>query len=105
MIFAIFCTDRAGTFELRRSIRPTHRDYLHSAKGAVRLVMSGATLCEDGKTMNGSLIVVEAESFADVENFAENDPYRKAGLFESWSIRPWDWTFGNPAGTPSINPL
>ena len=105
MMFAIFCTDRPGTADLRRRIRPIHRDYLHAAKGPVRLMLSGATLEADGQTMNGSLVVVEAPSLADVEAFAENDPYRQAGLFADWSIRPWDWTFGNPAGTASINPL
>jgi hypothetical protein len=46
--------------------------------------------------MVGSLIVVEARAVADVEMFASQDPYRQAGLFETWSIRPWNWTTGNP---------
>ena len=104
MIFAIFCTDRLGAGELRRRTRPAHRDWLHSPHAKVKLLMSGATLEPDAKTMNGSLMIVSAESLVNVEAFTAQDPYRLAGLFEHWEIRPWDWTFGNPAGTPSINP-
>ena len=52
MIFAIFCTDRPGTAELRRRTRPVHRDWLHASHAKVKLLMSGATLESDGKTMN-----------------------------------------------------
>ncbi len=37
----------------------------------------------------GSVIIMEFDSAADAQNFADNDPYNKAGLFESVSIRPW----------------
>jgi uncharacterized protein YciI len=105
MIYAILSTDRPDGAELRHHTRPIHRDWLRGEHEMVRLLMSGATLQADGQTMNGSLVIVEANSLQDVETFAQADPYRHAGLFERWEIRPWDWTYGNPAGTPSINPL
>lgn len=105
MIYTLFCTDRPDAAELRRRTRPAHRDWLRGAHDNVRLLMCGATLQDDGQTMNGSLVIVEADSLHDVQAFAQRDPYRLAGLFEHWEIRPWDWTYGNPAGTPSINPI
>ena len=27
---------------------------------------------------------------------AENDPYAKAGLFETVEVKAWNWVFNNP---------
>lgn len=105
MNFVIFSTDKPGAEALRKATRPIHRDWLHGQHDRVRLLMSGATLHSDGRSMNGSMIIVSAECLEDVQVMAEEDPYRQAGLFAHWEIRPWDWTYGNPAGTPSINPI
>ena len=43
--------------------------------------------------MNGSLLVVDFPSLADANAFAANDPYAKAGLFESVIIKPWKIVF------------
>jgi len=44
--------------------------------------------------MNGSLLVIEVADRAEAERLAENDPYRKAGLFERVEIRAWKWLLG-----------
>ncbi|MDT4886907.1 YCII-related domain protein [compost metagenome] len=46
--------------------------------------------------MNGSLLVVEAASLAEVQAFLDDDPYVRAGIFERVEIRPWNWGLGNP---------
>lgn len=98
MYFVIFATDRPGTEALRAETRPSHRTYLRdeSAHPGVVLHHGGPTLTDDGGKMNGSMLVIEAESLEVARTFSENDPYRKAGLFEEVHVRPWDWTAGRP---------
>lgn len=62
-----------------------HLDFLHSQKGI--LVVSGATLTDDGKDVTGSLLVVNVGSRAEAQAFVEADPFQKAGLFTSVTIR------------------
>ena len=98
MYFVILGTDRPGALERRMAARPAHREYLHNPPQPhrVRLLHGGPTLAADGEQMNGSLVIVEADSLADAEHFVANDPYRKADLFESVVIRPWAWATGKP---------
>lgn len=44
--------------------------------------------------MCGSLLIMEAESRAEVEAWAAADPYAKAGLFQSVEIRAWKRVIG-----------
>jgi hypothetical protein len=44
--------------------------------------------------MAGSLLVIEAESLAAAEAFAERDPYCTAGLYEQREVRAWRATAG-----------
>ena len=44
--------------------------------------------------MCGSLLIMEVDSMADAEAFAANDPYAKAGLFESVELIEWKQTVG-----------
>jgi uncharacterized protein YciI len=55
------------------------------------LVAVGPTL--DGDLPNGSLIIIELDSLEDAQAFAEGDPYNKAGLFDSVSIKSWKKVF------------
>jgi uncharacterized protein len=96
MYFAIYCLDRPDALDIRLRTRDTHRAYLHRPDLPVKLKLAGPLLGADGKTMLGSLIVVDADNLSTVEAFCANDPYRKAGLVGSVSIRPWNWTAGNP---------
>lgn len=97
MLFVVFATDKPGTGELRAATRERHRQYLrdpHSHALTVRL--GGPTLAEAADAMNGTLLVVEADSIDVVRAFVAADPYVKAGLFASVEIRPWQWSLGNP---------
>ena len=96
MYFVIFATDKADHQEVRAAERPRHRQYIHDPGLPVRVCASGPTLAPDGETMNGSLLVVEADELTAVEAFATNDPFNQAGLFESVVIRPFNWITGRP---------
>ena len=61
-----------------------HLDYLHSQKKI--LVVSGATLADDGKEIVGSLLIVNVGSRAEAQAFADADPFQKAGMFTHVTI-------------------
>lgn len=97
MLFALLCKDKPGHLQVRLDNRPAHVDYLNELNAEGRLAFAGPFLDADGKP-NGSLVVVEATDLDAATALAGNDPYARAGLFESVDIRPWNWVFNKPAG-------
>ncbi|ALN71628.1 MULTISPECIES: YciI-like protein [unclassified Aureimonas] len=93
MLFALLCEDRPDAGSLRAETRPAHLDHL-KALGPV-LKFAGPFLGADDKP-TGSLLVVEAESLDAARALADADPYAKAGLFASVTVRRWNWTVNNP---------
>ena len=61
-----------------------HLDYLQSQKKI--LVLSGATMADDGKEFIGSLLIVNVGSRAEAQAFVDGDPFQKAGMFKSVTI-------------------
>ena len=86
MLFAIICTDRPASLDLRLATRPAHRAYL--AAYADKVVQSGPLLDTDGRPC-GSLLLIEVEDRAAAEGFAASDPYAAASPFESTVIRAY----------------
>ena len=66
--------------------RPDHVAYL-KAQGD-QLVAAGPTTSDDGAAMTGSLLILDFAGRAEAEAFAAADPYAKAGLFDSVTIKP-----------------
>ncbi len=87
MLYFIFCSDKPGHANVRAETRPAHLEYLGGFKD--RAFAVGPTLTDDGEGMNGSVLIMDFDDKAQVEDFCANDPYAKAGLFESVVIRPW----------------
>ena len=48
----------------------------------------------DDPKPRGSMLIVEVESRGQAEEFAANDPYNKAGLFEKITIHRWMGALG-----------
>jgi uncharacterized protein len=93
MLFALICTDKPGSVELRMKVRPDHLAFLESLGSAVK---GAGPLTDDAGSPTGSLILVEAENRSAMEALAARDPYAKAELFSSVEIRPWKWVIKNP---------
>ena len=53
------------------------------------MLLAGPLLSDDGERPLGSLLIMEFDDRSQVQAFAEGDPYAKAGLFESVTIRPF----------------
>lgn len=91
MRFIVHCLDKPDSQDLRMATRSAHLEYIDAS--GIEVVMAGPLLSDDGTTMLGSLFVLEAESLEDVRRFAEQDPYRKAGLFQTVNIHPFRKVF------------
>ena len=84
MLWAISRIAAPNFAEMREKGLQAHLDYLHSQKKI--LVVSGATLTDDGKQIVGSLLIVNVNSRAEAKAFADADPFQKAGMFTGVTI-------------------
>lgn len=87
MLFAIVCTDKPSSLELRKASREAHLSFL-SGLGD-RLKAAGPFL-DDAGSPTGSLLIIEAASRDDAQALSENDPYALAGLFQTVEIQHWN---------------
>lgn len=81
--------DKAGALELRMATRPAHLEWLKALDPRVKI--GGPLMSDDGTTPVGSMLVVEAESLAAATTLFAEDPYATAGLWQSTSVRPFNW--------------
>lgn len=93
MLYALICTDKPHKLELRLKAREDHLGFLNALGD--RLKAAGPFLDDDGNP-SGSLIIIEASNRDEALAVTEEDPYERAGLFESVEIRPWSWAVKNP---------
>jgi uncharacterized protein YciI len=91
-LFILTCTDRPGALPRRVAQRPVHLAYLNQHAAMVKV--GGPLLNTEGEP-TGSLLIVEAESLAEVEAFAAGDPYNAVDLFEQVEITPWRVSVGS----------
>ncbi len=90
--FIVYCVDRVGALDVRMANRPAHLEWANQFSD--RILMAGPMFAEDGETFAGSVFVIEAESLEAVREWAEDDPYARANLFERVEIRPCKWLIG-----------
>jgi len=87
MLFVVHCLDKSDALQRRLTHYEAHKVYLET--GAVKTVISGPLLAEDNVTAIGSLFVLEADTIRQVEDFNANDPFRRADVWETISIKPF----------------
>ena len=100
MLYIMVNEDRPASeaTPIRDATREAHLAYLERHKNIV--VLGGATLAEDGKARTGSVFIVNVTSREAAEKFSAEEPFRKAGLFQSVKItrmRRGQW---NPGAAP-----
>ena len=84
MLWAISRVAGPDFAALREKGLKAHLDYLQSRKDI--LVVSGATLTDDGNEVTGSLLIVNANSRAEARAFVDADPFQRAGMFTNVTI-------------------
>lgn len=90
MLIALIAHDKKGALAVRMENRPAHVEYLKSGPA----VQQAGPLLDDAGEMCGSLIILDVENMAAAEAWAANDPYKKAGLFETVDLIPWNRVIG-----------
>lgn len=81
MLYTFFLLDKPGALVLRTEIRPEHKAYL-SAK-ADQMAFAGPLLADDGKTMVGSLLVIDFPSREEARRWLDDEPFTRAGVYAS----------------------
>lgn len=98
MLYAIMATDRENSLEARLQARPAHIERLNTLQSDGRLVLAGPHPQIDsedpgGNGFSGSLIVAEFPSLEDATEWADNDPYVTAGVYNSVIVKPFKKVF------------
>lgn len=90
MLVCLVARDKQGALDVRMENRPDHVAYLNSTD---HVHLAGPLIDADGQ-MCGSMIVLDVPDMATAETWAANDPYAKAGLFESVTLTEWKKVVG-----------
>jgi len=88
MLYVIIGQDGPRAKELRPTLRPAHLAHLEPYDRENRIRLAGPFT--DGF---GSLIVIDADSEAEVRAIADRDPYVTGGVFEHVAIHPFKQVF------------
>ncbi|MAK63093.1 MAG: hypothetical protein CMK09_19155 [Ponticaulis sp.] len=96
-LFLINARDRKNAIDTRLANRAAHLDYAMALGDKLR--MAGPVIDKDGETMIGSTFIIDVDTLTDAQAWNENDPYTKAGLFESVEVMEYKWLLG--AGKPA----
>ncbi|KZP08437.1 hypothetical protein FIBSPDRAFT_761378 [Athelia psychrophila] len=87
--FIVFAPDKSdeGCFQRRLSVRPTH--LANSAKmhetGVLKIggaILTAESITGADKKMVGSMLIIEAESLAEVKKLVEQDVYYTADVWD-----------------------
>ena len=95
MYFAVWNTYKAGTEETRRNNSDAMKAYLHN-HSSVTILEGGATLDDNGDTVIGGLMIVDAPSLDVARAFVAGSPFGTAGLFAQSDVQPCNWLTGRP---------
>ena len=99
MLWIIFQEDRADGTEVRAAKKDEHLAYLDAHADIV--VLGGALLADDGPARLGSCLIINVPNRAAADRFSEDEPFRKAGLFRSVTIRRMRRGQWNPQAAPA----
>ncbi|HIZ49635.1 MAG TPA: YciI family protein [Candidatus Pseudomonas excrementavium] len=94
MLYAIMASDAPGTLDARLAARPDHLARLHQLQDAGRLVLAGPHPAIDSNDpgsagFSGSLVVAEFDSLEQAREWADQDPYVAAGVYDQVLVKPF----------------
>lgn len=85
MLIALIARDKPGALNIRKANRDAHLAYIKETG----VVTQAGPLLDDVGEMTGSLVILEVQDMAAAQEWADMDPYAKAGLFESVQLIHW----------------
>lgn len=90
MLVALVGRDKPGALNIRLENREAHVNHIKSSG----IVAQAGPFLDAAGEMCGSLVILDVEDMAQAEDWAANDPYAKAGLFEDVSLTVWNKVIG-----------
>ena len=98
MYYAIISEDIENSLTLRQRARPAHLERLQSLQESGRLLIAGPHPAIDAVDpgpagFSGSLIIAEFPSLEEAQNWADEDPYHIAGVYECVTVKPFKKVF------------
>ncbi|CNH08532.1 YciI family protein [Yersinia pekkanenii] len=98
MLYVIFATDVPDSLEKRLSVRPAHLARLQALQDQARLLTAGPNPAIDSAEpgaagFTGSTVIAEFASLEEAKNWANDDPYIAAGVYQSVSVKPYKRVF------------
>ena len=98
MYFVVIGTDKPDVAQARADLQQSFIAYLrdHPDHPEVTVHNGGPTLAEDGESIVGLLLVVEAPSREAAQAFVTDSPYARAELLADLQVRQWEWRTGRP---------
>jgi len=98
MLYAIMSTDIENSLSRRVEARPDHLARLELLQNEGRLILAGPHPCIDSNDpgeagFSGSLVVAEFDTLSDAQDWADQDPYIKAGVYEKVTVKPFKKVF------------
>lgn len=94
MWYVIHARDRENSLDSRLAARPAHLARLHRLLDQGRLLVAGPLPAIDAEDPGpagfaGSLVIARFESLAAARNWAQEDPYLEAGVYEAVDVWPY----------------
>jgi uncharacterized protein YciI len=95
MLYSIVGMDVENSLEARMAARPAHVERLVDLKNQGRLIIAGPNPAIDSSDpgeagFSGSIIIAEFGSLDDAQEWANQDPYRLTGVYDSVSVKPFN---------------
>ena len=90
MLIALIAKDKDGALQTRLDNREAHVAHIKNSG----VVMHAGPFLDDAGDMCGSLVILDVADMAAAQDWAANDPYAKAGLFESTELIQWNKVIG-----------
>ncbi len=94
MYYMICATDTPDSLEKRLAARPAHLERLQALKAEGRLFAAGPFPAIDADDpgpagFTGSLVIAEFASLDEARNWASEDPYVDAGVYDDVVVKPY----------------
>ena len=85
MLIALIARDTPGALQTRLDNRDAHLAYIRETG----VVAQAGPLLDEAGGMIGSLLILDVADMQAARDWAAQDPYALAGLFESVELIPW----------------
>jgi uncharacterized protein YciI len=94
MWYVIFSQDIENSLLLRMEARPAHLARLKELEEQGRLLVAGPCPAIDSENpgdagFTGSVVIAQFDCLADAQQWADADPYKAAGVYQSSTVKPY----------------